>query len=156
MLCRLGELAVDQGRYGEARARFTDGLQIYQLLGMRTRLAGVLEGFAMLAAAHGEATRALRLAGAAAALRDDVKATPTPREAVWLRSGLERARRQLGDRASDRAWADGLAMSLDQAIGEALDEQQAVSVRPSLTGPPRRRQSPRRAVLSTPVAGSHR
>jgi DNA-binding CsgD family transcriptional regulator len=123
LLCRLGELAVDQGRYGEAQTRFRAGLQLYRMLGVRTRLAGVLEGFAMLAAAHGQARRALRLAGAAAALREEVMARPTPRETVWPQSGLERARQQLGDRESDRAWADGLEMSLDQAIDDALDEQ---------------------------------
>jgi DNA-binding CsgD family transcriptional regulator len=122
LLCRLGELAVDQGRYAEARVRFTAGLQIYRIMGARTRLAGVLEGFAVLAAADDQAARALRLAGAAAALRDAVMARPTPREAAWLGRGLERARQQVGDRASDRAWADGLAMSLEQAIDEALDE----------------------------------
>jgi predicted ATPase/DNA-binding CsgD family transcriptional regulator len=123
LMCRLGELDLDLGHYAEARARFTAGLQIYQLLGARTRLAGVLEGFAMLAAAHDQASRAMRLAGAAAALRDIVTARPTPRESAWLRSGLERVRRQLGDRASDEVWAVGLAMPLDQAIAEALDER---------------------------------
>jgi DNA-binding NarL/FixJ family response regulator len=112
---------VDHGRYDEARVRFTAGLQIYRTLGVRTRLAGVLEGFAVLAAADDQARRALRLAGAAAALRDALMARPTPREAVWLRSRLVHARRQLGDDASDRAWADGLALSLEQAIDEALD-----------------------------------
>jgi len=120
LLCRLGELAVDQGRYAEARARFTAGVEIYRSLGARTRLAGVLEGFAVLAAAHDEGTRALRLAGAAAALRDLVMARPTPREAAWPRPGLERARQLLGARASEWAWSDGLALSLDEAIDEAL------------------------------------
>ena len=40
---------------------------------------------------------------------------------------MKRARQQLGDRESDRAWADGLAMSPEQAIDEAFDERACTS-----------------------------
>ena len=153
LLCRLGELAVDQGRYGEARERFTAGLNIYRMLGARTRLAGVLEGFAVLAAAHDQPTRALRLVGAAAALRDAVMARPTPREAVWLRPGLERARRQLGEGASDRAWAAGLALSLEQAMDEALDEHVGAAS-PARTGRPANGLAANGASSPLPAASS--
>jgi DNA-binding CsgD family transcriptional regulator/tetratricopeptide (TPR) repeat protein len=122
LLGRLGDLSVAQGRFEEARRLFEVCLGIYRRLGARARLAGVLESFARLAAAQEQSARALRLAGAAAALRDGVAAHPTPGDSVWLRRGLDPVRARLGELDSAAAWAQGRALSLEQAVGEALTE----------------------------------
>ena len=68
-LGNLAAVATEQGDYGGARALQEEGLRLAQQLGTPHVVAGSLEGFAQLAAARGAPERALRLAGAAAALR---------------------------------------------------------------------------------------
>ena len=61
-----------------ARARFAEAHQIASAFGDRTGLAYLLENFAYLAAAEARAERALRLAGAAAGLRERLGAPLPP------------------------------------------------------------------------------
>jgi len=82
-------------------------------------VAGSLEGCARLAATLGVAVQAVRLAGAAAALRAAV-GTPARGERTNLDRHLAEARATLGSRAADAAWAEGLTLPPPQATAEAL------------------------------------
>lgn len=74
-----------------------------------------LEGFAGLAAAQAQPQRALRLAGAAASLREAIGA-PHAR----LEHRLEAARQTLSEAVGTELWAEGRAMTLEQASTYAL------------------------------------
>jgi predicted ATPase/DNA-binding CsgD family transcriptional regulator len=119
--CELGHALLDQGRGGEARAAFAEAIRGATDTGDRLRLARALEGVAR-AAASGQPTVAVRLAGAAAALRTLLGITPWPRDERRRVLWLPTARRELGERAYANAWSAGQAMSQDdaRALAEAV------------------------------------
>jgi hypothetical protein len=80
-----------------------------------------LEGLASLAAAQRRPERAMRLAGAAAALRAASGAVAVRAGQAQFARWLKAARRALGDTASEALWAEGQAMSLLGAIAFALE-----------------------------------
>jgi hypothetical protein len=84
-------------------------------------LAGVLEEMARSAARQGAWERALRLAGAAAALRQRIGAPLTPAEKVKLDADLDPARRRLAGTAATTAWMRGWTTSADEAIEYAFE-----------------------------------
>ena len=65
----LGELAIGRGDFAEARERFAGSLALYREMGSTRGVGIALSGFAALAAGW-RAERAVRLAGAAAALHE--------------------------------------------------------------------------------------
>jgi len=68
----------------------------------------------------GQAERAARLLGASAALHEAIGAMPPAELPGDLGNGPERARAVLGEAAFEAAWAAGRALSVDEAITEAL------------------------------------
>jgi non-specific serine/threonine protein kinase len=83
-------------------------------------LAAPFEALAQVAAAAGDANRALLIAGAAASLREQSGFRQTPREQALVERGLTPARTALGPKSSAEAWARGQELSLERAIAEAL------------------------------------
>jgi non-specific serine/threonine protein kinase len=125
----LGNLALvapQQGDDAGARALQEERLRLAQELGSPQGVAASLDGFARLAAAGGAPARALRLAGAAAALR---AATGTANAAREQRLAaldlLAPARRALDAAAQRAAWAQGQAMTVEGAVAEALEDAAA-------------------------------
>jgi hypothetical protein len=115
----LGELALDGGDPVAARARYAEALTITQGYGQVGNLAAALEGLAGVAAAAAPA-HALRLAGAAARLREDA-AIPIPADAqASLDRWLAPARAALGAAAQEAAGREGWALSRDEAVAAAL------------------------------------
>jgi DNA-binding CsgD family transcriptional regulator len=88
-------------------------------------MALVLEQFAALVAARAAPARAIRLAAAAAGLHDRIGIPLTPAARVRLDSALLPAWQALGRRAGMEAWEAGRALSLDEAIAEALSPDAA-------------------------------
>ncbi|MNC93998.1 hypothetical protein D3C83_107480 [compost metagenome] len=80
-----------------------------------------LEGLAGVAAAEAQLERALRLAAAAAALRNLHDAVPAPQLRARHQQMLENARRDLSPEAARAAWDEGWAMTRDEAIADALE-----------------------------------
>src|SRR5207244_3246191 len=68
-LSHLGEVAGAQGDYAAAHEFFEESLETLRELGFKTGVGRLLERFAILAAAQGQAERAVRLLGAAEASR---------------------------------------------------------------------------------------
>lgn len=64
----------------------------------------------------------VRLLGAAAAARDVVGIPLSPGDYVEYARDVATLRDQLGEEAFDAAWAEGRAMTLEQAIASALKE----------------------------------
>ena len=63
--------------------------------------------------------RALRLLGAAETLRDTTGASLGPAELDSAERGLQRVPTRAADEASKAAWAEGRAMTLEQAVAYA-------------------------------------
>jgi predicted ATPase/Tfp pilus assembly protein PilF len=125
-LSNLGTAAFEQGEFSSSRALLTEALAIRRDLADRLGMAESLEAFADLAFVSGRPEPGARLCGRAARLRDEI-GSPFP---PWERLGHDRriasARASLGnDAAFDLAWREGQAMTLEQALEYALQEQSA-------------------------------
>ena len=119
-LADLGSLAREQRNCPRAHSLYRESLKIFQELEHKRGIARLLECFACTAAAELEAERSLRLAGAAAALRQSIGAPLTPAELAKLESTLDPARQVLTNTAGTTAWLEGWAMPVDKAIEEVL------------------------------------
>ena len=118
-LLGLGLVAHDHGDAAAAVAHLRGSLEGWQRRGDRGGVADALEALATVAAPRAP-ERALRLAGAAVALRSPPG--PADAGAAWsgrLAAGVERARRALGVQAAAAAWAHGAGLTLEQALAEA-------------------------------------
>ena len=88
-LTDLGNLTRDQGDYISARAVYEESMVIFGELGDLRGIARLLESFAGLAAAQAQLKRALRLFGAAAALREALGISLSPAEQNKLKETLD-------------------------------------------------------------------
>mgnify|MGYP001282619079 CR=1 FL=1 len=120
-LHHLGALALDQQAPAVARERFLESLAVHRREDHRHWFQYVLADFAELAAAEGQAERALRLGGATSAwvaLGHPIQPSELGRFERWM----ETARRDLIEEAAAAAWAEGEALALEQALDYALAE----------------------------------
>jgi DNA-binding CsgD family transcriptional regulator len=118
-LRRLAGVHIAQRQLALAEAELGESLTISRRLGESAGLAYTLEGFATLAAAGRAWRPALRLAGAAGALRERVGRLVS--EQLMLDRTLEPARLALGEAEATTAWLQGQAMDLEHALDYALD-----------------------------------
>jgi len=121
-LTDLAYLDCAQGDHFAAHAACREALEIFAGLGHRRGMARALEGSACLAMAQGYAVRALTLAAAAAHLRHLISAHLPHAEQSRLDQTLLPAWESLSEADGQRAWAEGSAMSLENAIQYSLEE----------------------------------
>ena len=119
-LTDLGTLARDQGDYAVAHSLYRESMRAFQELEHKRGIARLLECFARTAAAQLDAERSLRLAGAAAALRQNLGAPLAPAEQAKLEAALDPARRALTNTASTAAWLEGWTLPVEKVIEEVL------------------------------------
>jgi predicted ATPase/serine/threonine protein kinase len=119
-LADLGSLAREQGDYSAARSLYSESIKLFQELDHKRGIARLLECSACSAAAQFEAERSLRLAGAAAALRQNIGAPLTPAEQAKLEAALKPARLALTNTVAATAWLEGSALPVEKAIEEVL------------------------------------
>jgi DNA-binding NarL/FixJ family response regulator len=117
----LADAVFATGDLPRTRVILLESLDVLRALGARSRIARCLERWAAYAVAQGHAAAAIRLAGAADALRsalgDPLSATRlAERERMLLP-----ARSALSDEAAKQEWALGRAMTMEEAIDLALD-----------------------------------
>ncbi len=122
-LNRLGQLARRTGDAARATALYGEALLLWRELGQRAGMALALAGLAGVAAAGGRAERAARLGGAAVALLDDVGTALSPPDRADYEPYLEMAAAALGPSRFEALWAQGRALSLEQAVATALDDE---------------------------------
>jgi predicted ATPase/class 3 adenylate cyclase/DNA-binding CsgD family transcriptional regulator len=144
----LGHLARLRQQYDGATALLAESVSVVRELG-DVRCAPVcLDELACLASVQGWAVRAARLFGAAQAVRTAGGFTMPPSHADYDQ-GVTEARAALGEEPFMAAWAEGQAMSMEQAIIYALSTEDAA--------PADKAQAPDRASprhLSTARTGS--
>jgi predicted ATPase/class 3 adenylate cyclase len=116
----LGTVATAEGNLCEARELHCESLAIRRELGDKGNVAVSLDHLAALCAAEAKALMAARLFGAAAAF---LEALGVPRFAPteeWLRQKEDAVRQALGTEAFERAYAEGRAMTMEEAVEYAL------------------------------------
>ena len=119
----LADLDLDQGSLASAQALYREALAIGRELGERLRIAFSLEGLAAVFDLLGRAPRAARIWGAAEQLRTESGSPLPPKDRPVYDRRVAAARAALGDDAAfDRAWQEGRALTLEQAIELALEE----------------------------------
>ncbi len=106
----------EQGDFAGAHLFYRESLEAFQALDHRRGIARLLDCFAGSAAAQLQPERALRLAGAAAALRETIGAVLAPAEQDRLAKSLEAARAALSDAAGTSAWMEGWGMPAEEAM----------------------------------------
>jgi non-specific serine/threonine protein kinase len=79
-----------------------------------------MSNFVALAARFGQLRQAIRLAGASDRIGRIISMTMIPLNQRLYDEALAEVRRQLDDAAFAEAWAEGQALSLDEAVAEAL------------------------------------
>jgi tetratricopeptide (TPR) repeat protein len=121
-LTDLAYIDCTQQQYASANAECREALEIFVRLGHRRGIARALECSACLAFPQGHPGRALTLAAAAAHLRRSINAPLQQDEQSKLDSMLLPAWQALSDDKGKRAWEDGFAMSLENAVQYSLRE----------------------------------
>jgi len=103
-----------------ARSRFEEALTTSRRIGSKRSMASAINGLASLATDLGHWRRAATLHAAAQALLDQTGVQWEPLDAGYRQESLGQARAALGKEEAQRAYARGLALSLDQVIDLAL------------------------------------
>jgi predicted ATPase/class 3 adenylate cyclase len=121
-LCILGQLAQRRGDLPTALALLRQGLALSRELVDPRRIANTLEYLVNVVAAAGQGEQAARLLGTATAVREAIGVPRPSVERTWTEQEVATARQVLGEEAWAAAFAAGRALSLEEAIAEALGE----------------------------------
>jgi tetratricopeptide (TPR) repeat protein len=116
----LGRAVTDAGDLDAARELFLETLGMAEHMGSSTGLALSLDLLAVQDVDRGKPVRAMKLAGASAAIKDSI-AGEAPPELLDLPDSRERARSLITDEEIRAAWAEGRAMSVDEALAFARE-----------------------------------
>jgi predicted ATPase/DNA-binding CsgD family transcriptional regulator len=129
-LAGLARVALDLGSIGQARQHLAESIRLSHSTGSRIGVARGLEAFAVLAAAEDRPELVVQLTAAAGALREAAgfPALAGARVEWYLASA-----RRLGEPVIARLWAQGLAMSGEEAVALVLDVPRAAGDRDTVT-----------------------
>jgi non-specific serine/threonine protein kinase len=131
-LQNLGRIALRRHDHRTARAYFLEALRLLHERQHRFTVAVCLmdlAGVAILAAPNDQgALRAARLLGAAEALREMFRVDLARIKREELERTLAAARPHLSEAAWAAAWGEGRALSVDEAVGEALAREEQLLV----------------------------
>jgi len=117
----LGQLALEEGNLDEATSRLTESLEIARSHELLLASTDGLELLALVAADRGGAHAAVRVLGAAAALRDALGTPRTTHQETLVRRHGE-PMRTLSEADYAAAWDAGYVLPLDQAIDYAIQQ----------------------------------
>jgi len=128
-LHNLGQMVHHMGDDARAHRLLVESLIFVRQIGDRPSISVGLADLAGVWAAQGQPERAARLFGAAEALREETGATMYEAQRLAYERDVARGAAQLDANEWEAAWAEGWAMSLDDAYSLALEE-----LPPSTTG----------------------
>jgi DNA-binding CsgD family transcriptional regulator/tetratricopeptide (TPR) repeat protein len=143
----LGDVALGEGDWAAADEHYAAGLTRCRRLGHHQGVVYAVEGFALVAAARAGASRpdssghpggvrrAVRLLGAVAALTEQLAMRALPTRRARVRQVLAAARAGLGEEAYAAAWQAGRALSLDEAVAEAIQAANEAAPTPPVAAP---------------------
>jgi predicted ATPase/class 3 adenylate cyclase/Tfp pilus assembly protein PilF len=124
----LGWAALLRKDFEQAETLYQESLALNRELGRKPDSASCLEDLACVASARGEAMRAAQLWGAAEALHQATGYPQDPISLAEMEPYLASARSQIHETVWAKAWEEGQAMTLEEAISYALEEHGRGSV----------------------------
>jgi tetratricopeptide (TPR) repeat protein len=119
---RLGLVAMHRGRLEEARGLLTEALVQHQEVGFTREIVSSVAEWAGLALSCGQPERAARLLGASEAILEANGLLLPPLSRVIYERNVAAVRAQLDEARFRAAWAEGRAMTLEQAVAYALEQ----------------------------------
>jgi hypothetical protein len=108
---------------------YEESLGLVRALGDKPGIAGSLAVLVALAVATSQIERAVRLSGAVDALLQALGSVLEPLERGLYDTAVNAARAQLDAATFDALWAEGQAMTLEQAVAYALRGDDVVDTR---------------------------
>jgi predicted ATPase/DNA-binding CsgD family transcriptional regulator len=129
-LAILGRIALTQGLYERATVCYQESLTLRQETGEKEGIATALEGLAAVTGMQGQPVNAVRLYGAASSLRTLLGAPLTPIDRPAYQHIVAALRAQLDEPTFLHAWAVGQAMTLEEAIAEAVQVKAQAHISP--------------------------
>ena len=118
---QLGHIARYTGNLAGAKSIYRETIQGWQDIGNRGAIAHEMESFAAIAITEEEPQRALKLFGAAEALRERSNSPMTDFERAEYHQMVAHVRSLLNKTDADLLWAEGRSMKMEQAIQLALN-----------------------------------
>jgi non-specific serine/threonine protein kinase len=122
ILRNMAVIREEAGNYDEARALCRQSLRLSREINDKRTLSQSLEQMAGLMSLQGEHQLAARLMGAAGALRQSIFAAVEPLDRPHHYRWVEQVRANLDEATLAAAWAEGRAMTLEQAVAYALED----------------------------------
>ena len=117
----LAHLERRQGHFAQAKPLYRETIQEWQKIGHRAAIAHELECFAFIAKAQEEDQRAAQLFGAAEILRENINIPMMPAERPEYDREVSDLRANMAESTFAKAWADGRALTMEQAIAFASE-----------------------------------
>jgi predicted ATPase/class 3 adenylate cyclase len=117
-LFALGRVAAETGDLDTARSLFLESMDLSERMGDRTSIAIALDNLADQENKRGHYLKAIRVAGASAALKDAVGGEAPP-AMLHLPDPREAASQHLTEHEIQEAWEEGRGMTLGQALAYA-------------------------------------
>lgn len=153
-LAALGMVSLSAGDPEQAQAYLTENLELLRGMGHKMGIAYCLLGLAGVAGERARPDRAARLWGAAEALRETIGMHLTPFDRTHYRyeERLAAARSLTEEDLWERAWAEGRAMSPEEAIEYALAEEGALHILEQPTAVHAEALTPREREVAEEVA----
>jgi predicted ATPase len=112
----LGDLACRDGDHSSASSFYKEALEVFHTLGHRRGIAVVLEHLAGCATWNGRPYCALKLASAAAAMRENLGISLSPAEQLEFDQCIHSACQKLSKAEQTTVWAEGRSMTADQVL----------------------------------------
>lgn len=116
----LARAVLARGDYSQAVSLYSEGLTVSHGAGEKQIVAFCLEGLGRAAGMRGDNDRSARLLGAGSALREAINAPLSPAEQAIDVEYLDTARHIMGESSFARAWNEGTAMTVEDAVAYAL------------------------------------
>lgn len=123
MYSNLAFIALHQGEAERARNLGRQGLQLAGAMNNKLLLATALGIFAGALGALGQPEQSVRLLGAAEGALMRLGAFLQPNDQQEIEDVTAAARSQLGEAIFQAAWTEGRALSLEQAVAQAINER---------------------------------
>ncbi len=121
----LAWIEMRQENWERATLYLRDSLSTRAEIGDRGGIAWCLEHFAAIAYCNNRHLRAIQLSGSAEALREEIQSVMDPVDRPEYEKTLATLRAQVGEYNFEKAWTEGRALTLEQAIELALSEETA-------------------------------
>ena len=141
-LDNLGWVALLGGELAKAEALFKESLGLSREIGGTEVAYETLEGLACVTGTLGEARRAAKVFGAAQALREATGLPQEPSQRALEAPYLSAARSLLDEESWEVAFAEGQAMSFDEALSYSLSGEERAGTPSSATASPQPPASP--------------